>query len=116
MPLVLKLSESDLKFLTEQVLGVIGTVTENVVHAEYLRLVLVDHAGVRSHRHLAGSECIEGVDGLVRRHVVRKVDQDVGCSTGEVIDLLDLDLTAFLGLHDGFLDGICSLSEWYFGD
>ena len=99
MPLIFEFAQPDRKFLTEKVARVLRTVAKHVVDTEHLRLVVKDHACVRSDRHLTCRECIECIDRLVRRHVIRKVDQDVDLVSGEVIDLLDLDLSAFLCLE-----------------
>ena len=59
------------------------TVTEHVVYAEYLRLVVENHACVRCYRHLARCECVEGIDGLVRRYIVREMYHDVDLVGGQ---------------------------------
>ena len=71
----------------------------------------MDHTCVRSNCYLAGSECVKRIYGLVWRNVVRQMDKDVRCRAGKVVDLLDLDLSALLGLHDGLLYGVRGLAE-----
>ena len=101
MPFVLEFSQSDREFLSEEFLGMLGAVTEHVVHAEDLRLVVKNHAGVRRDGHFAGCECVERIYRLVRRYIVRKVDYDVDLVCCKVVDLLDLDLSCLLRLEDG---------------
>ena len=47
MPVVFEFVESDLELLTKQVTCMVCTVSENVVYAEELRLVVYDYAGIR---------------------------------------------------------------------
>ena len=110
MPFVLQLAQSDGQLLTQKVLGMHGAVTEHVVHAEHLRLVVHDHAGVRSDGNLACREGVKSVYGLVRRHIIRQVDDDVHLVCSQVVDLLDLDLSCFLCLEDGLDDHRCGLA------
>ena len=57
MPVILEFFELYLELGSEKVPGVPGVVFEHVLHAEELRLVVLDHAGVRSDRGLAVGEC-----------------------------------------------------------
>ena len=86
------------------------TVAEHVVHAQDLRLVVKDHACVRCDGYLTRCESIKCIDCLVRRYVVRKMDDDVHLVGCKVVDLLDLDLSALLCLEDGLDDYRSSLA------
>ena len=116
MPLVLEFAEPDREFLAQEVTGVLCAVAEHVVDTQNLRLVVEDHACVRCDGHLACGEFIKRIDGLVRRHVVRKVDHDVHLVCGEVVDLLDLDLTGLLGLEDCLDHHLSRLAVRHLGD
>ena len=100
MPVVLKFVKPDLEFLTEQVLGVLGAITEHIMYTEELRLMVYDHTGVRRDGYLAISESVKSIDGFIRRHVVRQVDHDVDLVGGEIVDFLYLDLALLLRLED----------------
>ena len=116
VPVVLELVETDLELLTEQALCMVCAILEDVLHRKELRLVIHDHAGIRRDRHLAVCESIERVDGLVRRHIIRKMYHDLGCRSGQIVDLLDLDLSLLLGLENRLNDYVSRLSEWYLVD
>ena len=100
VPVILEFIEPDLKFKSEKVTRVLSTVSEHVIDTQYLRLVVKDHTGVRGNGDFAGCECVKCIDGLVRRHIIRKMNHDVHLVSGEVIDLLYLYLAGFLGLED----------------
>jgi len=95
---------------------VVCTVSEYVMYAQELRLMVHDHAGVRRYRHFAVGECVKCIDGLVRRNIVRKMYQYVCLVRGQVIDLLDLDLALFLCLENGFDYSMSGFSERYLID
>ena len=116
MPVVLELVETDLELLTEQTLCMVCAILEDVLHRKELRLVIHDHAGIRRNRYLAVCECVERVDGLVRRHIIRKMYHDLGCRSGQIVDLLDLDLSLLLGLENRLNNYVSCLSEWYLVD
>ena len=77
-----------------------GVVFQDFVHGEEHRLVFPDHAGVGADLGLALGESVQGVNGLVRRHVGRQVDDDLHLVGGHVVDLLDVNLLLVLGLDD----------------
>ena len=110
MPLVLKLREPDLQLPLEKISRVVRVVDQDVLDREELRLVVHDDAGVRGDVALAVRERVEGVDGLVRGHVVRKMDEDLDLLRGHVLNLLDLDLALVLGLQDGVDEDVGCLS------
>ena len=66
MPVVLELILLDFELLAEQIPCVLRVVDEDVIHAQELRLVVLDDAGVRCDRGLAVRECVQCIDGLVR--------------------------------------------------
>ena len=111
MPVVLQFIQPDLEFKAKEVAGMLCTVSEHVVDAKHLRLVVENHACVRGNRNLAGGECIECIYGLVWRYIVRKMDHDVHLVCGEVINLLYLYLAGFLCLKYGFNHYRCGLAE-----
>ena len=104
VPVGLQFVQLDLQLLEQQVAGMVGAVLEDVVNRQELRLVVLDHAGVRRDVDFAVREGVQGVDGLVRGDVVGQVDEDVHLVGGHVLDLLDLDLALVLGPEDGIDD------------
>ena len=116
VPLVLQLTETDLELPLENVPCVERVVDEYVLDREELRLVVHDHAGVRGYVALAVGEGVQGVDRLVRGHIVGKVDYDLHLVSGHVLDLLDLDLALLLGLDDRVLDDLGGLAVGNLGD
>ena len=116
VPVSLQFIEANLQFLPEQVLGVLRVEPEDVIHAEELRLVIHDDAGVRRYGHFAVGECIQGIYRLVRRNIVREVDHDVGFAGGKVGYLLDLDLSLVLCLEYGLDKPVRRLPVRDFGD
>ena len=100
VPLVLQLGEPDLKLPFEKVSGVESVVGQYVLDGEELWLVVHDDAGVRRDVALTVREGVQGVDGLVRGHVVREMDENIDLLCGHVLDFLDLDLAFVLGLKD----------------
>ena len=116
MPFVLQFAEFDFELLPEDVAGMEGIVFEDVVHREELRLVILDDAGVRVEGRLAVGEGVQGVDGLVGRDVVGKVQDDLHLLGGHVIDFLDLDLAFVLGLDDRIDEHMGGLAEGKLGD
>ena len=65
VPRLLQLAEADLQLAAQQVFRMFGRTAQNLLHAQEMRLLVPDDAGVRSDRHLAVGEGVEGVDGLV---------------------------------------------------
>ena len=116
VPVVLELIESDLELLSKETLCVVCAVSENLVHRKELRLVVHDDAGVRRDRNLAVCKRIKRIYGLVRRHIVRKMDHDLCLVSCKVINLLDLDLALFLCLEDRINDDMGCLAKWYLVD
>ena len=116
MPLVLELVETNPQLPLKKIPGVEGVVSKDVLDTEELRLAIHDHAGVRGNVALAVSESVEGVDGLVRRHVVGKVDDNLDLVRGHVLDLLDFDLAFILCLDDRILYDLRGLSVRNLGD
>ena len=116
MPVVFQLSQPDFQFLTQQVLGVQGVVAQHLVHPKELRLLVHNHAGVRRNGNLAVGEGVEGIDGLVRRHVVGQVDDDFGLLRGQVLNFLDFNLALVLGLHYGLHQQLGGLSVRHLRD
>ena len=100
VPVILELIESDLELLPKETLCVVCAVSENLVHRKELRLMVHDDAGIRRDRNLAVCKCVKCVDGLVWRHIVRKVDHDLCLVSRQVVDLLDLDLALLLCFED----------------
>ena len=93
-----------------------GIIDENVIHAEELRLVVLDDAGIRGYCALAVRECVESVDGLVRRNVIGKMNHEV-CRIGRhILDLLNLDFSLGLGLEYGLDEGVRGLAVRYLLD
>ena len=41
---------------------------------------------------------------------------DLGCRSGQIVDLLDLDLSLLLGLENRLNNYVSCLSEWYLVD
>ena len=101
VPVAFQFSEPDAQLRLQEVAGVHGVVFQDVVDAQELRLVVPDHAGVGGDVALAVRERVQGVDGLVGRHVTGQMDEDVHPVGGHVLDLLDLDLALVLGLEYG---------------
>ena len=116
MPVVLQFVQPDLELLSQKRLGMFGAVAEHIVHAEELWLVVHDDTCVRRNRHLAVCKCIKSIYGLVRRHIVRKMDEDVRIACSQVLYLLYLDLALVLCLEDRIDDRVGGLSIWNFHD
>ena len=116
VPLVLKLREPDLQLPLEKISRVVRVVDQYVLDREELRLVVHDDAGVRGDVALAVRERVEGIDGLVRGHIVRKVDKNLDLLRGHILDLLDLYLAFVLGFEDRVNEDVGSLSVRYLGD
>ncbi len=100
MPLVLKLREPDLQLPLEKIPRVVCVVDQDVLDGQELRLVVHNDAGVRGDVALAVRERVEGIDRLVRGHIVRKMHKDLDLLGCHVLDLLDLYLAFVLGLED----------------
>ena len=116
MPVILQLIQPYLKLHPKKVLGVLGAVSEHVIHIEELRLLVHDDAGIRRNRNLAVREGIERIDGLVRRHVVREMNQDFHLVRGQVVNFLYLDLALVLCLEDGIDDNMGCFTIRYLAD
>ena len=78
MPVVLQLIQPDLQLLSEEALGVVCAVSENVMDREELRLVVYNHAGIGRNGNLTIRKCIERIDCLVRGYIIRQVYHDLG--------------------------------------
>ena len=76
-----------------------GAVFQDVVNTQEGGLVVLDYAGVGGDCVLAVRERIQGVDGLVRRHVVGQVDEDIDLVGGHILDFLDFDFALVLCLE-----------------
>ena len=100
----------------QQVAGVPGAVLEYVIDREELRLVVHNHAGIRSDGRFAVSKGIEGVYGLVRRDIVRQVDEDFHLVGGHILNLLDFDFVLLLGLYYGVNEQLGGLAVRELGD
>ena len=66
MPVFFEFAFADFKLSSQQFFRVFGIVDEDVLHAEELRLVVHDDAGIRGYCALAVRECVQRVDRLVR--------------------------------------------------
>ena len=111
MQLLQQLVLAYLQFLAYQVLGAVGRVAQHVADGEELRLLVLDNAAVGRDVDLAVGEGIEGVDGLVRRHAGRQVDEYLHLSRCQVVYAAGLDLTLLDGLGDAFAERAHRLRE-----
>ena len=116
MPVVLEFILLDFELLAEQIPCVLRVVDEDIIHAQELRLVVLDDAGVRCDRGLAVRERVQCIDGLVRGNIIRKMDDKVRLCGGHVFDLLDLDFSLVLRLQDGIHEDMSRLSVRYLLD
>ena len=116
VPVSLQLLEPYAELAEQYVAGVVGAVFQYLVDGQELRLVVLDHAGVRGEVAFAVGECIERVDGLVGGHVAGQVDEYLHLVGGHILDLLYLDLALVLGLQDGFDELLGVLAEGDFRD
>ena len=118
VPVVLKLVQLYLQLAAQKLLGVVGAVLKYIFHAQELRLVVHNHAGVGGDGSLAVREGIKGVDCLVRGYVVGQVNQNLHLCRGHILNLLDLDFALVLGLQYGIdhLAGGLSVRNFRYGD
>ena len=116
VPLVFKLGKLDAKFLKEDVPCVVGTVFENVFYRHECRLVVLYDTGVWRDVIFTVRECVERVYGLVRRHVARKMNEDIDLVRGHVLYFLDFYLAAFLRFQDGLYKVLRVFAIWSLGD
>ena len=79
-------------------------------------MLVDDDAGIGRNRHLAIGEGIEGVDGLVGRHTGIEVDDNLALLGCVVVDLLNLDLTLVVALHDALDDAARGGAVGYLAD
>ena len=116
VPAVFKFVLLDFQLFLQQVAGVFRVVDENVVHAEELRFVVLDDAGVRGNVRFAIREGIECIYCLVRGNVIRKMDDKI-CRVGShIFDLLDFYLALVLGFQYGIDQNVGCLAVRYLLD
>ena len=116
MPFLSQFIEPDAEFPPQQVHRVLRIVSQYLMDIEELRLVVRYHTGIWRNGYLAVSEGIQGIDCLVRGHVIRKMDdylRPVGC---QVIYLLYLYLAFVFSLQYRFDQKPGSLAERNLGD
>ena len=116
MPVVFEFAFADFKLSSQQFFRMFGIVDEDVLHAEELRLVILYDTGIWSDCSLTIRERVECVDGLVRRNVVRKMDDEVCSRRGHILYLLDLYLALVFSLQDGIHESMSRLSIRYLLD
>ena len=91
---------ANLQFLTDEVLGTLGTMDEHVAHGEELRLLVLDDAAVGRDVDFAVGEGIESVDGLVARYARCQMHLNLHLCRCQVGDVASLDLALLDGLGD----------------
>ena len=100
MPVVLQFSKLNLKLCLQDVTGMIGVILQDLIYRKEHRLVFTDNACVGGDFGLALSECVQRVNGLVRRNIGRKMDDNLHFVRGHIVYLLDVYLLLLLGLDD----------------
>ena len=116
VPVFLQFGQAVFQLGLQDVAGVPGVVFQNLVHGEEYGLVVADDAGVGGYLGFALGEGVEGVDGLVRRNIGRKMDDNLHLVGGHVLDFLDVDLLFVPGLEDAVDDGVRGFSVRDFRD
>ena len=116
MPFVLQLVHLELKLGVKDVPGVEGVVLKDIVHRQEDGLVVLDDAGIGAYLGLAVREGVQGVDGLVRRNIGGKMDDDFHLVGGHVVNLLDVDFLLVLGLDYAVDDALGGFSVRDFRD
>ena len=91
-----------LQFLTDEVLGTLGTVYQQVAHGKELRFVVLDDAAVRRDANLAVGKGIERIERLVAADARHELHLNLDACRRQVVYVACFDLA----LLDGFLNTV----------
>ena len=89
---------------------------QHVVHCQEHGFVVLYHATVGADVHLAVTEGIEGVYGLVRRHAQSEMHLYLDLGSRIVVHLAHLEFAFLYGTENGVNQRSGGLAEWYFTD
>ena len=102
MPFLLELCQLYFQLPFQQFFGIFCGDSQQVFYREELRFFINDHAGVGGNTYFAIGECIQSINGDIRRNARRQLNDDLdGC--GRMIGhFFDLDLSLVVGFNNAF--------------
>ena len=100
MPFIFQLTQLNFQLLAEQIKGVLGASTQNIIHAHELGSVFVNHTSQRRNTHLTIGEGIQGIDGQIRTDSRRQLHFNFHVFGGIVDDLFYFDFAIVARFDD----------------
>ena len=116
MPLLGKLSQTNLQLSTQQPLSTLGTTTQNLAHTNKAGLLVADNTGIGRDTNLAIGKGIECINGLVGRLITRHLDYQLNILGCVIVNVANLNLTSLVCFDNRLLDTLGGCSEGYLAD